>query len=191
MMLQPANAPGRAAQGAPPAAHAATAAPGDGAEAPEGAPSPSGGFGGMGMMLLLPLLLFGVIFLMNRGDKKKRAAVEDKLKRGDRVVTRAGFVGKLLEVGEREARIELAPGVNVQMMKSAIEGLYEPVPAGASKDDKSAKARGDKADKDKADKGKADKDKADKDKADKDKADKGKADDDKSGKGGSVGKKKK
>jgi len=124
----------------------------------------------MGMMLLLPLLLFGVIFLMNRGEKKKRAALEAKLKKGDKVVTRAGFVGKLVEVGEREARIELAPGVNVAMIKTAIEGLYEPVPAGGGKDDKSgkgkddvfAKAKSGRDDKDKG--GKADKDKADGDK---------------------------
>jgi preprotein translocase subunit YajC len=166
MMLQPANAPGRAAQGTPPAAHASEAATEGGAEAPEGGPPSQGGFGGMGMMLLLPLLLFGVIFWMNRGDKKKRAALEGKLKKGDRVVTRAGFVGKLIEVGEREARIEIAPGVNVSIIKTAIEGLYEPVPAGAVKDDKSAKSKGGKADQDKAD-------------------------DDKPSKGGAGGKKKK
>ncbi|RLB45108.1 MAG: preprotein translocase subunit YajC [Deltaproteobacteria bacterium] len=151
MMLQPANAPGRAAQGTAPAAPAAPGDPAAGAEVPEGGPPPQGGFGGMGMMLLLPLLLFGVIFLMNRGDKKKRAALESKLKKGDKVVTRAGFIGKLVEVGEREARIELAPGVNVSMIKTSIEGLYEPPPVGATKDDKSAKSTGGKADKDKAD----------------------------------------
>lgn len=146
----------------------------------------------MGMMLLLPLLLFGVIFMMNRGEKKKRAALESKLKKGDKVVTRAGFVGKLGEVGEREARLELAPGVNVSIIKTAIEGLYEPVQPGAGKDDKSGKGKDDVFAKAKA--GRADKDKSADDKAAKGKggkADKDKADGDKPAKGGAGGKKKK
>jgi len=154
----------------------------------------------MGMMLLLPLLLFGVIFMMNRGEKKKRAALESKLKKGDKVVTRAGFVGKLGEVGEREARLELAPGVNVSIIKTAIEGLYEPVQPGAGKDDKSGKGKDDKSGKGKDDvfakakAGRADKDKSDDDKAAKGKggkADQDKADGDKPAKGGAGGKKKK
>lgn len=74
-------------------------------------------------MLLLPLVLFGVIMLMNRGDKKRRQELETKLKKGDRVVTRSGITGKVVEVGERTVRVEIAPGVNVTMVKTAIEGL--------------------------------------------------------------------
>ncbi len=88
------------------------------------------------MMLLLPLLLFGLIMLMNRSDKKRRAEVENKLKKGDRVVTRAGFIGKLTEVGEKNVRVEIAPGVVVKMVKQAIEGLVD---EDASKKDSSKK----------------------------------------------------
>jgi preprotein translocase subunit YajC len=92
-------------------------------------------------MLLLPLMLFGLIMLMNRGDKKKRAELEKKLKKGDRVVTRAGFIGKVVEVGEKNARVEIAPGVVVKMVKVAIEGLAEDdTPKKESGDDADAKA---------------------------------------------------
>jgi preprotein translocase subunit YajC len=77
----------------------------------------------MGMMLILPIALIGVIWLMGRGEKKRRAEMEDKLKKGDRVVTRSGITGKVVEMAERTVRVEIAPGVNVTMVKSAIEGL--------------------------------------------------------------------
>ncbi|MBW2522554.1 MAG: preprotein translocase subunit YajC [Deltaproteobacteria bacterium] len=87
------------------------------------------------MALVLPfLLLFGLLFLMNRGEKKKRAALESKLKRGDRVITRSGIKGKLVEVSDAAVKVEIAPGVNVMMVKAAVEGLdtSDPVPAGKS-----------------------------------------------------------
>jgi preprotein translocase subunit YajC len=90
------------------------------------------------MVILLPILLMvGMMIFMNRGEKKKRAALESQLKRGDRVITRSGIKGKLVELGESTAKVEIAPGVNVVMLKVAIEGV-DPgeVSATAGKDGK-------------------------------------------------------
>lgn len=126
LMLQPGRAPGRATPGEQPAAPAPKSETTQSADGPPASPPGGGGlFNGMGMMLLLPLLLFGLILLMNRSDKKRRKDIEAKLKKGDRVVTRAGFIGKIVEVGEANARVEIAPGVVVKMVKTAIEGLAE------------------------------------------------------------------
>ena len=76
-------------------------------------------------MILLPLVLIGVMWFMTRSEKKRRNEMEEKLKKGDRVLTRSGIAGKLLEVGESKVRVEIAPGVNVTMVKQAIEGLDE------------------------------------------------------------------
>jgi preprotein translocase subunit YajC len=165
MMLQPADAPGRAGEGAPPAAEApAAAAPAEGTAQPDGngagAQGQGGGlFGGMGMVMLVPILLFGVILLMNRGEKKRRTELEDKLKKGDRVVTRSGITGKVIEVAERTIRLEIAPGVNVTMVKNAVEGLDtgDDVKTGGA--DKALKAAKDTGSKDKASKDKPAKDK--------------------------------
>jgi preprotein translocase subunit YajC len=149
-MLQPTEAPGRAGTATPaaPPAPEATADPGA-STAP--APPPDGGGLSMGMMLLLPLVLFGILFLMNRGEKKRRTDMETKLKKGDRVVTRSGITGKLAEVGERTVRVEIAPGVNVTMVKTAIEGLdasdqaatkAASLPEKTGKEDKGAKDDG-------------------------------------------------
>lgn len=79
----------------------------------------------MGFMIAVPLLLVGLMWFMNRGEKKRRTELEEKLKKGDRVLTRSGIVGKVLELGEGRVKLEIAPGVNVTMTKQSIEGLDE------------------------------------------------------------------
>ena len=93
----------------------------------------------MGMLLImaLPLLL---LVLMSRSQNKKQKELEASLKVGDRVVTQAGLIGKVTDLGERTARIEIAPGVNVLMLKTAIQG---PEPSASP----SADAKGKEADK--------------------------------------------
>ena len=155
MMMQPNSAPGQEQAPAQPT----EGAPGDGAP-PQGGP-PSGGGGPFGgMMLLIPfLLLIGLMFFMNRNERKKRSQLESKLKKGDRVLTRAGIIGKLVELTDRSVKVEIAPGVCVHMLKGAIEGLdvdpNAPQPAAG----KSEPAKGDKA-KDDAAKDDKDADKA-------------------------------
>jgi preprotein translocase subunit YajC len=121
-MLQPSRAP----QGdAPPAP--VESQPSD---APAAAP-PDGGFGGMGVILLPLLLMVGLMIFMSRSDRKRREKLESNLKKGDRVLTQAGFIVKLVEVGESEVKVELAPGVVVKMVKSAIQGHADAAAASA------------------------------------------------------------
>ena len=128
---QPAGIPGTATAGSPaPATTTATQAPDAGAQ-----PQPTGcaALGGNGMLLVfaVPLLL---MFLMTRSQNKKQKDLETGLKIGDRVITRAGAVGKIVEMGDRLVKLELAPGVNVQFLKTSIEG----VDTGDPKDTKKA-----------------------------------------------------
>ncbi len=142
-MLQPGRSPGRATPGDAPATPAPKSETTQGAsdeQSPAAAPGGGGLFGGMGMMLLLPLLLFGLIILMNRSDKKRRTELEAKLKKGDRVVTRAGFIGKVVEVADANVRVEIAPGVVVKMVKTAIEGLADDEGGKPAAKDEDAKA---------------------------------------------------
>lgn len=90
--------------------------------------------------MLLPILL---IFMTMRGQNKKQKQIEASLKTGDKVITQSGLIGKIVEMNERTVRIEIAPGVNVQMLKSAIQGPDggDPKPADG-KDAKDAKDAG-------------------------------------------------
>jgi preprotein translocase subunit YajC len=77
----------------------------------------------MGMMLIMFVPMLLVIFLLNRSQGKKQKELESKLKKGDRVLVAGGLVGKIAELGSKYAKIEIAPGVKVQMLKTAIQGL--------------------------------------------------------------------
>ena len=72
------------------------------------------------LMMVLPFLL---IFMMLRGQNKKQKQLESNLKTGDTVVTQSGLIGKIVEMSDTRAKVEIAPGVNVRMLKSAISGV--------------------------------------------------------------------
>jgi preprotein translocase subunit YajC len=104
----PAPATGQPVQGAPPAQEAPPASP----------------FGGGSLttllIMLLPILL---IFMTMRGQTKKQKQLESNLKTGDTVISQSGLIGKIIELNERKVKLEIAPGVNVWMLKSAIQGV--------------------------------------------------------------------
>jgi preprotein translocase subunit YajC len=104
----PAPAPGQPVQGPPP-----SDAPPGGGQAP---------MSGMTTILfmLMPILL--IVFTM-RNQSKKQKAIESNLKTGDTVVTQSGIIGKIVEMNERTVRLEIAPGVNIRVLKTAIQGI--------------------------------------------------------------------
>ena len=74
------------------------------------------------LMAFLPVILF--MFFSSRSTQKKQKDMESKLKKGDRVVTQSGLVGKLVDPVEgRHAKLEIAPGVKVTILRSSIAGL--------------------------------------------------------------------
>ncbi|MCA9633163.1 MAG: preprotein translocase subunit YajC [Myxococcales bacterium] len=120
-------APGEGTPAAPAApAPAAPAAEGKGTTQQEGAPpgpapEPPGLFS-MAPMLLLMVGLFGFMWWTNRNQQKKQAKLIDELKKGDRVITQSGLLGKLVEKADRITTIEIASGVKVKVLSSSILG---------------------------------------------------------------------
>jgi preprotein translocase subunit YajC len=107
-------APGRDTPSAPIAhteqpAHSGDSAPGQG-----------GIFGFMFPLLLVGMLVF--IFFSSRSQNKKQEATLSSLKKGDRVLTQSGLVGRLVEIEPRYAKLEIAPGVKVQVLRTSISG---------------------------------------------------------------------
>jgi preprotein translocase subunit YajC len=101
----PAPAPGQPVQGPP--------------EAPPGGAPPMSSMTTI-LFMLMPVLL--IVFTM-RNQSKKQKAIEQNLKTGDTVVTQSGLIGKIIEMNERTVRLEIAPGVNVRLLKTAIQGI--------------------------------------------------------------------
>ncbi len=76
---------------------------------------------------LIPLLLIIAImyFLLIRPQQKKakeHQAMVAALKRGDRVITQGGLIGKVTKVKDGgEIEVEIAPGVKVRVVQHTIQ----------------------------------------------------------------------
>ena len=74
---------------------------------------------------MLPLVLMFVVlyFIMIRPQMKRQKehrAMIDALAKGDEVATAGGLLGKVSKLGEGYLSLELAPGVEVQVQRSAV-----------------------------------------------------------------------
>lgn len=94
------------------------------APAPSSAPAPHApAFGDSILPMLLmvgPVLL--LLFFTSRSQQKKQAATLASLKKGDRVLTQGGMAGRIVELGDRFAKLEISPGVKIDILKTSILG---------------------------------------------------------------------
>lgn len=94
--------------------------------APAPAAPAESGLGGGGFGAILPLLLFipliAMMFWSSRSQQKRQQKALAELKKGDTVLTQGGLRGKLVEMGDRFAKVEIAPGTKVEILKSAVLG---------------------------------------------------------------------
>src|SRR5688500_19377727 len=100
-----------------------------GEAAPSAPPSPASAPQDPGIMAYLPFLVIALmipLLLSQRSQSKKQAAAVAALTKGDRVLMQGGLIGKLVEVGDRYAKVELSPGVKVDVLKNALLGKDTP-----------------------------------------------------------------
>ena len=74
---------------------------------------------------LFPFILIFIIFwfLLIRPQQKRmkeHQAQISAVKKGDRVITGGGLIGKVTKVGDNEVEVEIAPNVRVQAVKSTL-----------------------------------------------------------------------
>ncbi len=79
---------------------------------------------------ILPLLLIGAVFYLlimrpARNRQKQQAQLIDSLRPGAEVMTTAGIFGTLVEILDDEVVLQVAPGVELRMVKSAIARVIE------------------------------------------------------------------
>ena len=83
------------------------------------------GTGSSGLSFLLLLAVMGAIFylvlyLPQRRRMRKQEAFLDSLDVGDRVRTVGGIVGRITALDEQEARVEVAPGIELTFVRRAV-----------------------------------------------------------------------
>ena len=77
------------------------------------------------VMTFLPFVAIFVLFyfLLIRPQQKRakdHAALISAVKRGDTIVLSSGLIGKVTRVEDAEVNVEIAPSVNVRVVKSMI-----------------------------------------------------------------------
>ena len=87
----------------------------------------------------IPLVLIFVIFwfLLIRPQQKRmkeHQAQVAAVKKGDRVITGGGLIGKVTKVGDTEVEVELAQSVRVQVVKSTLSQVIDPTAAKPAND---------------------------------------------------------
>ena len=80
--------------------------------------------------LIFMLLMFGVFyFILIRPQVKRQKAHQtmlQALQRGDMVITRGGLIGKISGVTAAVVTLELQEKIRVRVVRSHIEGIYDP-----------------------------------------------------------------
>lgn len=74
------------------------------------------------IVFFLPIILLGYFLLIRPQQKAQKAhrLMIQAVKRGDTVVLSSGMIGKVTRVEEAEVNVEIAPSVNVRVVKSTI-----------------------------------------------------------------------
>ena len=87
----------------------------------------------------IPLVLIFVIFwfLLIRPQQKRMKDHQAQIaavKKGDRVVTGGGLIGKVTKVTDTEVEVELAQGIRVNAVKSTLTQVIDPTAAKPAND---------------------------------------------------------
>ena len=80
-------------------------------------------------ILLIALMVVAFYFLLLRPQKKRQQAQQktmNEIQPGTRVLLGSGIFGTVVEAGEKQAVIEISPGVELTVLKQAIARIVQP-----------------------------------------------------------------
>ena len=92
--------------------------------------SPGGSFAPLLLMVVFIVIFYFLLIRPQQKKAKEHQAMLAKIATGDEVVTSGGILGKVIEVGETFATVEVADGVRIKVQKLQISSL---VPKGTFK----------------------------------------------------------
>ena len=101
------------------------------AAAPTAAPAaaPQQSAGGMGMMVPMLLILAIFYFMMIRPQQRKekeRQKMIEELRAGAKIVFAGGLMGVIQEATEKTFKVEIAPGVAVEVARASVTAVIPP-----------------------------------------------------------------
>ena len=94
------------------------------------------GGGALGAILPLGLMFLVVYFLLIRPANKQRREHSDllnALKKDDEIVTTGGIYGKIVNIEDKVATLEISDKVRIKVLRERIAGRWEPNQSSAQK----------------------------------------------------------
>lgn len=74
------------------------------------------------LIFALPVLLIGFMFISQRRRQKAVQSLQSGLSVGDEVTTTSGLLGRITELDDEIATLEVSPGVGIRFNRRAISG---------------------------------------------------------------------
>ena len=76
------------------------------------------------MVAIFPVLMVGAIYLLLWRPQQKRISavrrLQSEIQEGDEVLTTSGIYGRITNLGESDADLEIAPGTVIHVARGAI-----------------------------------------------------------------------
>ncbi|MCP4177570.1 MAG: preprotein translocase subunit YajC [bacterium] len=89
----------------------------------------SGGLQGMlvsfGPFILIIIVMYFLLFRSQQKKAKKRQAMLNEIKTGDKVVTTGGLIGTVSTIKDKTALVKIADNVKVEISRGSISGVIE------------------------------------------------------------------
>ncbi|WP_113074857.1 preprotein translocase subunit YajC [Petrotoga sp. 9PW.55.5.1] len=92
-------------------------------EQAQAAPAGGGGFGGLLFFLVIIILMWVMLFLPQRRQEKKHKEMLSALKKGDKIVTSSGIIGKIISITNERIRITTADKTEIDITKNAVAAV--------------------------------------------------------------------
>ena len=80
-------------------------------------------FANVGFIVLMMAIFYFVLLRPEQRRRKERDALVASVKRNDQVVLSGGIHGRVMALGDKVVTLEIAPKVQVQVDRSAIETI--------------------------------------------------------------------
>ena len=75
-----------------------------------------------GPIIILVVIFYFLLYRPQKQEQKRRKAMLDSLSSGDRVVTIGGIYGTIVEVREKQVKLQISEGVEIEVARAAING---------------------------------------------------------------------
>ena len=82
------------------------------------------------LILLLPLLFIGYIFMTQRRRVRQASTLQSGLKLGDEVRTTSGMYGRVAALTDTDISLEIAPNIIVRFDRRAVDAVVPSSTAG-------------------------------------------------------------